>query len=191
MDEMEGEMASQDLYVAGGCFWCVEGPFNLLKGVIHAESGYAGGTVPNPTYEDVCTGRTGHAEVVKITFDPKIVSAKELLYIFFTIHDPTQLNQQGNDHGTQYRSAVFYRSPAEKKLVQEVMADVTKERIWPRKLVTTLEPLRAYYRAEDYHQDYAERAAKGLPVANASYCQFIVLPKVNKFRQKYAARLKR
>ena len=191
MDDLESEMARQDLYVAGGCFWCVEGPFNLLRGVIHAESGYTGGNVPNPTYEEVCSGRTGHAEVVKITFDPKVITARDLLRIFFTIHDPTQLNQQGNDHGTQYRSAVFYRTAAEKALVKDVIAEVTRARIWPRKIVTTLEPLREYYRAEDYHQDYAARAAQGLPVANGNYCQFVVMPKVIKFRKQFADKLKK
>ena len=191
MDDPENDMAMQDLYVAGGCFWCVEGPFNLLKGVIHAESGYAGGHVANPTYEQVCTGRTGHAEVVKITFDPKVITAHDLLTIFFTIHDPTQLNQQGNDHGTQYRSAVFFRTPAEKALAQKVIAEIASRKIWPGRIVTTLEPLTKYYRAEEYHQDYAARAAKGLPVANAGYCQFIVMPKVLKFRKEFSARLKK
>ena len=191
MDIMEEEMATQDIIVGGGCFWCVEGPFNLLKGVIHAESGYAGGSVANPSYEQVCSGSTGHAEVVKVTFDPKQVTAHELLRIFFTIHDPTQLNAQGNDHGTQYRSVIFYRTPAEKKLAQDVISEISRTKMWPGKIVTTLEPLRAYYRAEDYHQDYAARAARGEAVANGGYCQFIVMPKVAKFRKEFSARLKK
>jgi peptide-methionine (S)-S-oxide reductase len=183
------EMA--DIIIGGGCFWCVEGPFNLLKGVIKAESGYSGGHVPNPNYEQVSAGITGHAEVVKVTFDPRIISAKDLLRIFFTVHDPTQLNRQGNDSGTQYRSVIMIRSAAEKKLALEVIAEIKAEKLYAGKIVTTLENFTGFYRAEDYHQNYFARAEKGQSVANPGYCQYIVAPKVAKFRQKWASRLKK
>jgi peptide-methionine (S)-S-oxide reductase len=187
--EETSEMA--DIIIGGGCFWCVEGPFNLLKGVIKAESGYSGGHVPNPTYEQVSAGFTGHAEVVKVTFDPKVISAKDLLRIFFTVHDPTQLNRQGNDSGTQYRSVIMIRNAAEKKLALEVMAEVRAEKLYRGKIVTTLENFNGFYLAEDYHQNYFARAEKGQNVANPGYCQYIVAPKVAKFRQKWASRLKK
>ena len=184
-------MAQDTITFAGGCFWCVEGIFTMLRGVSSAESGYTGGSVPNPSYEAVCGGQTGHAEAVKITFDPRVISARDLLRIFFTSHDPTTLNQQGPDRGTQYRSAIFYKDPAQKKLAQEVIAEVTKEKIWPGKIVTTLEPLRTFYKAEDYHQDYYGKYSKGKATTNVGYCRGIVEPKVLKFRQKYAALLKK
>lgn len=183
------------LVLAGGCFWCVEGVFEELEGVGDVISGYAGGKGANPTYEAVCSGLTGHAEVVKLNFDPEVISKRDLLRIFFTVHNPTTLNRQGNDIGTQYRSAVFYANAEEKKLAQEVMEEVTREKIWKDPLVTTLEPLTEFYVAEDYHQDYykkyksatAEQRAK----MNAGYCNAVVVPKVLEFRRKFASRLKK
>jgi peptide-methionine (S)-S-oxide reductase len=189
--EVTNEMAQETITLAGGCFWCVEGLFILLKGVSKAESGYTGGHVENPTYEDVGMGQTGHAEAVQLTFDPQVISARDILRIFFTSHDPTTLNQQGPDYGTQYRSAIFYKDAAQKKLAQEVIAEVTKEKIWRRKIVTTLEPLRAFYKAEEYHQNYYGKYAKGQQVVNVGYCRGIVEPKVLKFRKKYADKLKK
>lgn len=189
-------MATETIVVAGGCFWCVEAVYNELKGVLKAESGYCGGSVPNPTYEQVCTGQTGHAEAVRISYDPAIISADDILSIFFTVHDPTTLNQQGPDHGTQYRSAIFYKNPAEKALAERVIAKVVKEGVWGRKkIVTTLEPLTVFYMAEEYHQNYFSRFSKadffGKQKMNAGYCQYIIAPKVAKFRKKYADRLKK
>jgi peptide-methionine (S)-S-oxide reductase len=188
---MEGESDMADIIVGGGCFWCVEGPFNLVKGVTKAESGYCGGYVANPTYEQVSAGTTGHAEVVKITFDPKVVSARDLLLMFFTLHDPTTLNAQGPDHGTQYRSVIFIRSAAEKKLAQEVIAEIKEKRLYTRKIVTTLEPYNGFWRAEDYHQNYFARAEKGQGVVNPGYCQYIVAPKVAKFRKQWMEKLRK
>ena len=188
---MEGESEMADIIVGGGCFWCVEGPFNLVKGVIKAESGYCGGHMPNPTYEQVCAGITGHAEVVKVTFDPKVVSAHDLLLMFFTLHDPTQLNAQGPDHGTQYRSVIFIRNAAEKKLAMDAIAEIKEKKLYSRKIVTTLEQYNGFWRAEDYHQNYFARAEKGQGVVNAGYCQYIVAPKVAKFRKEWMAKLKK
>lgn len=183
------------LVVGAGCFWCVEGVFEMLEGVQTVVSGYAGGRIPNPTYEQVCSGATGHAEVVKITFEPKVISKRDLMRIFFTAHNPTTLNRQGNDVGTQYRSAIFYSSGAEKTLAQEVMAEVTKEKLWKDPIVTTLEPLKEFFVAEEYHQDYFVKFEKATPAQrakmNASYCAAVVAPKVLEFRRKYAGRLKK
>jgi len=181
--------------VAGGCFWCVEAIFQDLKGVSQVVSGYTGGQVPNPTYEEVCAGTTGHAEAVEITFDPKVVSLKDILRIFFTTHDPTTLNRQGNDYGTQYRSAIFPRTPDQKRAAIEVIEEITKEKVWRGRIVTSIEPLRTFYKAEDYHQNYFKRftdpSYTGRDNMNAGYCQFIIAPKVAKFRQKYADKLKK
>lgn len=186
---------SQTLVVAGGCFWCVEAIFEDLKGVHFVEAGYAGGKVKNPTYEQVCSGTTGHAEAVKIVFDPKQISAEDLLRIFFTTHDPTTLNRQGNDFGTQYRSAIFFSTPEEEKRAKDIIAEVEAAKIWPGKIVTTVEPLTNYSKAEDYHQDYFRRFEEGTPAQrasmNAGYCSAIIEPKVRKFREKYAAKLKK
>ncbi|MGC4042864.1 MAG: peptide-methionine (S)-S-oxide reductase MsrA [Armatimonas sp.] len=188
---MEGENEMADIIVGGGCFWCVEGPFELVRGVTNAESGYCGGQVPNPSYEQVSSGVTGHAEAVRITFDPKVVSAHDLLTMFFTLHDPTQLNAQGPDHGTQYRSVIFIRNAAEKKLAQQVIAEITEKKLYSRKIVTTLEPYNGFWLAEDYHQNYYARAEKGQNVVNPGYCQYIVAPKVAKFRKEWMAKLKK
>ena len=186
---------SETLVVGGGCFWCTEAVYEELKGVISVESGYAGGTVPNATYEQVCSGNTGHAEVVKITFDPKVISAHDILSIFFTVHDPTTLNRQGPDSGTQYRSVIFYTSDKEKALAKSVIAEVTKAKIWPDPIVTTLELLKNYSKAEDYHQAYFDKFehadASERSSMNSGYCSLIIEPKVEKFRHKYADRLKK
>jgi peptide-methionine (S)-S-oxide reductase len=171
--------------LAGGCFWCLEAVFDDLKGVDQVDSGYAGGSVPNPTYRQVCAGTTGHAEVVHITFDPKVLSFKELLEVFFTVHDPTTLNRQGPDAGTQYRSAIFYHTPEQKVIAEQVIAEITAARIWPSPIVTEVTPFTAFYKAEDYHQEYF-RLNGGQP-----YCRAVVAPKVAKFRKQFRDRLKK
>lgn len=171
--------------LAGGCFWCLEAVYEQLKGVEKVESGYAGGSVPNPSYRAVCDGTTGHAEVVQITFDPQVVSFKELLEVFFTIHDPTTLNRQGNDVGTQYRSAIFYHSPEQQAAAAQVIAEVNAAGIWDQPIVTQVNALDAFYKAETYHQEYY-RNNQAQP-----YCRVVIAPKVAKFRQKYYNRLKK
>ena len=171
--------------LGGGCFWCLDAVFRDLEGVETVESGYAGGGGANPTYEAVCGGRTGHAEVVKVTFDPAKLSFDDLLRVFFTIHDPTTLNRQGNDVGTQYRSVIFAQSDAQRDAAKRVIAEIEREKLYPGKVVTQLEAAAPYYPAERYHQDYFENNA-GQP-----YCMFVVAPKVSKFRKQYADRLKK
>ena len=171
--------------LAGGCFWCLEAVYDDLQGVQDVVSGYAGGQVPDPSYEEVCTGTTGHAEVVQITFDPSQVSYRELLEVFFTIHDPTTLNRQGADVGTQYRSAIFYHTPEQKAAAEQVIAELTAAGLWDQPVVTQVLPLDAFYPAEDYHQEYFRRNPY------QGYCRAVVAPKVAKFRQKYLARLKK
>ncbi len=170
--------------LAGGCFWCLEAVYDQMKGVVSVESGYMGGQGEHPTYEAVCGGRTGHAEAVQITFDPKVTSYRELLEIFFVIHDPTQLNRQGNDVGTQYRSAIFYHSPEQKKTAEDVMATFTKEKVFDHPIVTQVVPADTFYLAEDYHQEYYARN----PLQG--YCTYVVGPKVAKFRKQFADKLK-
>ncbi len=185
----------ETITLGGGCFWCVEAIFQDLKGVEKVESGYTGGRVANPTYEEVCSGTTGHAEVVQVTFDPKVVSLGDILRIFFTTHDPTTLNRQGNDVGTQYRSSIFPRTLEQKKVAEEIIAEVNKAKIWRSRIVTTIEPFKVFYKAEEYHQNYFKRftdpSYAGRENMNAGYCQFIIAPKVAKFRQKYAEKLKK
>jgi peptide-methionine (S)-S-oxide reductase len=171
--------------LAGGCFWCLEAVYNELRGVERVISGYAGGHVSNPTYEQVCSDSTGHAEVVQVTFDPEVISYREILEVFFTIHDPTTLNRQGADVGTQYRSAIFYHSPEQEQIAREVIAETNASGVWHAPLVTQLEPLDCFYRAEGYHQNYYERNAY------QPYCQVVIAPKVAKVRERYLARLKR
>ena len=171
--------------LAGGCFWCLEAAYDQLKGVEKVESGYTGGSVHNPTYQQVCTGTTGHAEVVQITFDPSVVSYRELLEVFFTIHDPTTLNRQGADVGTQYRSAIFYHSAEQKAVAESVIAELGAEKIWDNPIVTELAPLDEFYPAEDYHRDYYERNP------TQPYCQAVIAPKVSKFRKKFLEKLVR
>ena len=171
--------------LAGGCFWCLEAVYDQMKGVESVESGYMGGQTTNPTYDAVCMGRTGHAEVVRVTFDPAVVSFREILEVFFVIHDPTQLNRQGNDVGTQYRSAIFYHSPDQKAVATDVIAAFTKDKVFDRPIVTEVVPAGLFYIAEDYHQEYFARNP------GQGYCMAVVNPKVAKFRQKFAERLKK
>jgi peptide-methionine (S)-S-oxide reductase len=170
--------------LAGGCFWCLEAVYEQLQGVAQVESGYAGGTVSNPTYKQVTTGTTGHAEVVQLTFDPAVISFKEILEVFFTIHDPTTLNRQGADVGPQYRSAIFYHNESQKAIAEQVIAEMTAARIWDDPIVTEVTPMAGFYKAEDYHQEYYRNNTY------QPYCQVVIAPKVAKFRQKYLDRLK-
>ena len=170
--------------LGGGCFWCTEAVFNELRGVEKVEPGYSGGTVPNPTYEQVCTGRTGHAEVVQVTFDPTVISYQELLNIFFTVHDPTTLNRQGADSGTQYRSVIFYHSDQQKSIAQQIVSEVTAAKLWNAPIVTQIEPFKAFYKAEAYHLEYFKNNPR------QPYCQMVIAPKVRKFREHYIEKLK-
>jgi len=171
--------------LGGGCFWCLEAVFDDLKGVLSVESGYMGGRNANPTYDQVCGGRTGHAEVVQITFDPAVVSFREILEVFFVIHDPTTLNRQGNDSGTQYRSAIFYHTPEQKTVSEQVIANLGDAGLWRDPVVTEVTPATVFYVAEDYHQEYFARNP------GAGYCQFVVAPKVAKFRKHFLSKLKK
>jgi peptide-methionine (S)-S-oxide reductase len=170
--------------LGGGCFWCLEAVYDELKGVTDVVSGYAGGQVEDPTYREVCTGMTGHAEVVQVTFDTDVISFKDILNVFFTIHDPTTLNRQGADHGTQYRSAIFYHSPQQKAIAEQTIAEVTAAGIWNNRIVTEVSPIDTFYPAEDYHQNYFAMNP------NQGYCQVIIAPKVAKFRKQYLEQLK-
>ena len=169
--------------LGGGCFWCVEAIYQDLQGVVKVESGYTGGHVPDPTYRQICDGNTGHAEVIQVTYDPTAVTYREIVEIFFTVHDPTTLNRQGNDVGTQYRSSIFYHTPEQQAIAEDVKNNVAKA-IWDDPIVTEISPLSTYYPAEAYHQNYF----KTNPYQ--SYCNFVIAPKVKKFRAQYAARLK-
>lgn len=171
--------------LAGGCFWCLDAVFRQLRGVDQVESGYAGGTVQNPTYQNVCSGQTGHAEAVRITFDPDVISYRDLLGVYFTVHDPTTLNRQGGDVGTQYRSAVYYLNDSQRETARDVMDELTKDKVWDDPIVTELEPAPTFYSAEDYHQDYYENNAQ------QPYCAVVIAPKVAKVRKKYLERLAR
>jgi peptide-methionine (S)-S-oxide reductase len=171
--------------LAGGCFWCLDAAYRQLRGVLGVVSGYAGGHVPNPSYEQVCSGRTGHAEAVQITFDPRQISYRDLLDVFFTIHDPTTLNRQGHDVGTQYRSAIFYQSSEQQEIAQAAIEAVNRSGTWGGPVVTQLVPLEAFYPAEEYHQDYFTKNPY------QPYCQVVVAPKVAKVRHTYLERLKR
>ncbi len=171
--------------LAGGCFWCLEAVFDELKGVESVESGYSGGHMPNPSYAQVCEDNTGHAEVVRITFDPQVVSYHDLLKVFFSIHDPTTLNRQGNDVGTQYRSAIFYHSPEQKATAEQVIREITEAGLWDRPIVTEVTPFDKFYMAEDYHQEYFKKNPY------QGYCRAIIAPKVAKFRQKFVEQLKK
>ena len=169
---------------AGGCFWCLEAAFKSVRGVTQVTSGYMGGHVPAPTYEQVCQGDTGHAEVVQIAFDPDQISYRELLEIFFALHDPTQLNRQGDDIGSQYRSAIFYHSENQRQQAADIIAEMTRDNIWPEPIVTELAPASTFYPAEDYHQGYADNNPDN------AYCAAVVQPKLAKFRQTFATKLK-
>jgi peptide-methionine (S)-S-oxide reductase len=174
-------MATETATLGGGCFWCLEAVYQQLKGVKHVESGYTGGHVANPTYEQVCEGATGHVEVVRVTFDPEVVSYREVLEIFFTIHDPTTPNRQGNDIGTQYRSAIYYHSPEQQNTAKHVLAEMAN--VWDAPIVTELGQTGTYYKAEDYHQNYFRQH----PLQG--YCAFVVAPKVAKFRKTFADKI--
>jgi peptide-methionine (S)-S-oxide reductase len=171
--------------LAGGCFWCLEAVFDELKGVESVESGYSGGHVQSPSYAQVCDGDTGHAEVVRVTFDPQVLSYNDLLTVFFTIHDPTTLNRQGNDAGTQYRSAIFYHDEQQKQIAEDVIRAIDAAKIWDGPIVTEVTPFDQFYIAEDYHQEYF----KHNPFQG--YCRVVIAPKVTKFRHKFADRLKK
>lgn len=174
----------QTAVFGGGCFWCIEAVFNRMTGVKKAESGYMGGTVENPTYQQVCSGRTGHVEVVRVTFDPQQVSYRELLDVFFTVHDPTTLNRQGNDRGTQYRSVIFYNSDEQRREAEQAIAELNAAHEYPDPVVTAVEPATRFYMAEGYHQDYYSRNA-GQP-----YCRVVIAPKLKKFQQTFAGKEK-
>ncbi|MCB0748679.1 MAG: peptide-methionine (S)-S-oxide reductase MsrA [Ignavibacteriae bacterium] len=185
--EKEIKMSDNKLEVATfgtGCFWCTETLFEKLKGVESAVSGYSGGTTENPTYKQVCTGETGHAEVIQVTYDPSIISFTELLEVFWKVHDPTTLNRQGNDVGTQYRSVIFYHNEEQKKLAEEYKSKLTKEKVFSDPIVTEITKFTKFYPAENYHQDYYEQN-KSQP-----YCSFVITPKVEKFKKVFGNKLK-
>jgi peptide-methionine (S)-S-oxide reductase len=170
--------------LGGGCFWCLEAVFEQLRGVEKVESGYSGGAAPEPTYKEVCTGGTGHAEVVQVTFDPNIVSFREILDVFFGTHDPTTVNRQGADVGTQYRSVIFYHTPEQKQIAEQRISQLNDAKIWGAPIVTQVVPFETFYRAEDYHQEYFRNNPR------QPYCQGVVSPKVAKFRKQFAGKLK-
>ena len=171
--------------LGGGCFWCLEAVYDDLRGVTDVVSGYAGGHVPDPTYEQVCGGATGHAEVVRVTFDPAQITYRDLLDVFFSIHDPTTLNRQGADVGTQYRSVIFPHDDEQKRIAEQAIRDLEAEEVWESPVVTQVVPLTEFYPAEDYHQEYFARNP------GAGYCQLVIAPKVSKFRKQYLSRLKK
>jgi methionine-S-sulfoxide reductase len=174
----------ETITLAGGCFWCTEAVFNIVKGVKKIEPGYVGGDVVNPTYEQVSSETTGHAEAVQVTFDSKIISLEEILEIFFAIHDPTSINRQGADVGTQYRSVIFYHNKEQKTVAERVIAELNKQEIWDVPIVTVIEPLKAFYFAEGYHKDYYKKHPK------QAYCQAVIAPKLIKLQQRYLGKLK-
>jgi len=176
-------MALETAILAGGCFWCLQPIFQELKGVHRAECGYSGGHVDDPTYEQVCTGSTGHAEAVQVTFDPAMTTFEDILRVFFAVHDPTTLNQQGPDRGTQYRSAIFYHSTDQRTMAEQLIAGLNEDDPWGRPIVTEVVPLAAFYRAEDYHQDYFKKNPNG------GYCVAVIAPKMEKFRKDFQGKL--
>jgi peptide-methionine (S)-S-oxide reductase len=182
---MTERAATEGATLAGGCFWCLEAIFEEVDGVEDVTSGYTGGTTINPTYQEVCTGTTGHAEAVQLIFDPRKVSYREILQIFFSVHDPATLNRQGGDVGTQYRSAIFYHDDRQRAIAEAVIKDLDEARLWKEPIVTQVVPLDEFYPAEDYHREYFSRHRE------QSYCQVVISPKVNKFRRQWAKRVKR
>jgi peptide-methionine (S)-S-oxide reductase len=170
--------------LAAGCFWCTEAAFSIIKGVARIEPGYTGGTIPNPSYEQVSTGGTGHAEAVQIYFDPKVISYREILEIYFTIHDPTSLNRQGADVGTQYRSAIFYSDEAQKSTAHRLISELNSDKIWDRPIVTEVVPLKYFYEAETYHKDYFKNHPK------EAYCQIVIAPKISKLQAHFIDKIK-
>jgi len=175
----------EKITLGGGCFWCLEAVYDQLRGVTDVVSGYTGGITTNPSYKQITTGTSGHAEVVQLTYDPTIISTRQILDVFFTIHDPTTLNRQGADVGTQYRSAVFYHTDDQKRITEETIAELTQNQMWADRIVTEITSLDTFYTAEDYHQEYFENNP------NAGYCQVVIAPKVAKFRSKFLAELKK
>jgi peptide-methionine (S)-S-oxide reductase len=184
MSQMSEEKDFEVATLAAGCFWCTEAAFSIIKGVERIEPGYTGGTISNPTYEQVSTGTTGHAEAAQIFFAPKIISYKEILEIFFTIHDPTSLNRQGADIGTQYRSAIFYSTPEQKATAEKLIDELNKEGIWNKPIVTEVVPLKVFYKAETYHKDYYKLHPK------EPYCQAVIAPKIAKLQQHFIDKIK-
>jgi peptide-methionine (S)-S-oxide reductase len=182
---MEAAMSQEVATLAGGCFWCLEAIFNELNGVERVTSGYSGSTTVNPSYGEVCTGTTGHAEVVQVTFNPEVISFKELLELFFSIHDPTTLNQQGPDIGTQYRSAIFYHNDRQKIIAEQVIEELNAAKLWGAPIVTEVTPFRSFYPAEDYHQQYFKRNSE------QPYCLAVITPKIDKFRRLHHNKLKK
>ena len=182
-DQVTG-LRTETALLGGGCFWCIEAVLERLEGVSKVVSGYAGGSAPNPSYEQVCSGTTGHAEVVQVEFDPAVLSYRDLLVVFFAMHDPTTLNRQGADVGTQYRSVIYYNSDEQRRVAEALIEEFDGEGIWGAPIVTKVEPAPAFYPAELYHQQYYQRNP------NAGYCQFVIAPKVAKLRQKFAHRLR-
>jgi peptide-methionine (S)-S-oxide reductase len=179
-------MATSDTAVlGGGCFWCLEAVYQQMEGVLSVESGYMGGGTPDPSYHDVCGGSTGHIEVVKVTFDPAVTSYRDILEVFFTIHDPTTRDRQGNDTGSQYRSVIFFGSVEQSSIAGQTIREIEAARIWNNPIVTELQPASTFYRAEDYHQEYFRNNPR------QPYCTFVVAPKVGKFREKFAHKLRR
>jgi peptide-methionine (S)-S-oxide reductase len=181
---MDDERRVERATLGGGCFWCLEPAFEALEGVREVRSGYAGGEVPNPSYEQVCSGGTGHAEVVQVAFDPDEISFREILEVFFSIHDPTTLNRQGADVGTQYRSVIFHHSPEQRETAERLIAELDEAKVWDAPIVTEVSALDVFYPAEQYHQGYYQRNS-GKP-----YCQVVIAPKLAKFRERFAARLR-
>src|SRR5262252_4141612 len=171
--------------LGGGCFWCLEAVYDEMEGVASVESGYMGGKLPNPDYRSVCGGDTGHVEVVQVTFDPAVTSFREILEVFFAIHDPTSMDRQGNDSGPQYRSAIFYHSEEQRRIAEEIVAELEREDVHSRPIVTEVRPAEAFYIAEDYHQEYFRNNPQ------QPYCSFVIAPKVRKFRETFAAKMRK
>jgi len=184
MDKRTEAVSTPIATLGGGCFWCLEAVYDQLRGVEHVESGYSGGTVPHPTYKQVCTGTTGHAEVVQVTFDPQQISYREILEVLFNIHDPTTLNRQGADVGTQYRSVIFYHDEGQKAVAEDLIRELGEAGVWKDPIVTQVVPFKAFYQAEDYHQEYFTHNGE------QPYCRTVVAPKVAKFQKVYLTKLK-
>lgn len=183
---MSDKSTLDTITLGGGCFWCFEAIYQRLEGVESVSSGYSGGHIKNPAYKEVCNGTTGHAEVIQVTYNPTVVSLEEILKVFFKVHDPTTLNRQGNDVGTQYRSAIFYRNEEQKKIAEDIKAGLDKSGAFDSKIVTEISPFTAFYKAEDYHQNYYNDNKNSNP-----YCQFVIVPKLEKFEQYFSDKMKK
>ncbi len=184
MDKVKSKSSLEVATLASGCFWCTEAVFQEIKGVLHVESGYSGGSIQNPTYEQVSTGTTGHAEAVQIQFDPRVISFREILDIFFSTHDPTTSNRQGADVGHQYRSAIFYHNGKQKATAEEIIKELTKENVFDSPILTEVNPFKVFYKAEEYHKDYFKKHP------NQPYCRVVISPKIAKLRKKFKDKLK-